>query len=151
MDKHKDVLPNAIKAKVDAQIEQLVTGEGDEMRLVDGKTMWMLLEQSRALTAEAEYIEKKVKEVCRTLIKDGDHLALDGDRGYYIQEMQRKEVPVIDAERIVEDKTMLYDILKVDMKKAEELLEPELFEELKAQQVAKGDPIRKMMVGKVNI
>lgn len=120
-----------------------------EIGKLDKKALWSYLEQSRKMKKEAEVIEKLVKERCRELMGDAESLSLDGDQGIYIQYMPRYEVPVVDAERIVQDKTYLYDILKVDLTKAKEILPGDLFLELQTYKQLKGEPTKKLMVGKI--
>lgn len=126
-------------------IDQLQT----EIDSLDNKALWSYLEQSRKMKKEATEIEKIIKDRCKVLMGDSDSLALEGDAGVYVQYSPRYEVSVINAESLVEDKTMLYDILTVDMAKAKEVLPELLFLELQTKKELKGEPTKKLMVGKI--
>lgn len=116
---------------------------------LDNKDLWHYLEQAREMKAQGEAIEKLIKSRCVELMGDADSIALEGDAGVYIQYSPRYEVSYNDAQNVVKDVTMLYDITKIDMTKAKEILPGDLFLELKIKQTLKGDPIKKLMVGKI--
>ena len=120
-----------------------------EINGLDHKGLWHYLEKARKLKAESTLIETLVKDRCRELMGDAENLPLDGDAGVYIEYSPRYEVPLMDAEFVVQDQDMLSQILKVDLKLAEEILPSSLWLELKTRRKLKGEPTKKLMVGKI--
>lgn len=120
-----------------------------EISQQDKKGLWLYLDQSRKMKKEAELIEDLVKERCKELMGEDESLALDGDAGVYIQYSPRYEVPYNAAREVIQDETMLYDITKIDMTKAKAILPGDLYLLLKTKQELKGEPTKKLMVGKI--
>ena len=129
-----------LKEQLQAKIDQL-----------DKVGLWSYLETSRRMKTQATLIEELVKARCKLLMGDQDSLALDGDAGVYTQYSPRYEVSLLAAEELIHDQDMLHEIVKVDMTKAKEILPEPVFLELQTKRVLKGEPTRKLMVGKLKL
>jgi hypothetical protein len=97
----------------------------------DDKTLWATWIDMKTQLSKLKRIEKKIKNVLTDKVGDKEYIEFEDGAGVYWQHKTYKTVPAEKAARIVDDQDLFTQIVKVDMKKAEELLSQELYYELK--------------------
>ena len=126
-------------------VEEKIRQEIAEMTPEQKWKAWEGLKARKSLT---KMYEDALKETFITDMGDNESLELHNGAGVYWQTKNYKDIQAEKAQAIVDDLDLFTQIVKVDMKKAKEILPEEVFKELKNnQEVIR--TTRSLMTGKV--
>lgn len=115
---------------------------------MDNVTLGLKWEQLRKEKKLLELLEEVMKESFEQRMGDQTQLVFSGDYGVFKKISYRYEVPIYEAERVIQDQDLLSEITKVDMTKAKEVLTGELFKELESKRVVAKE-VTQLMTGKL--
>lgn len=126
-------------------IKQEIQKEVSELSLKGLAEQWEELSKKKKMLA---LYEDALKTKMKTALGTKSQLALDGDFGVKWQDRNFWEVPMTKAESIVQDKDQLNQIVKVDLKRAKEILDEETYQQLeKSKESIK--TVKALVVGKL--
>lgn len=116
--------------KAENSIKQQIQAEVDQM---DKAQVWTAWEGLRMKNKEVKVYTTCLKEKLISMMGKNDSLELVDGAGVYWRPKYFKEVPVEVAMRIIEDEDQMAQVMKVDMKKAKDVVDPDTYRALEAE------------------
>ena len=107
----------------------------DQVNSTPVSELYKQLQEARRYIRWGQIAEKAIKDRIRPNLKPEEILDLGGGLGAKIQYKNFREIPVTKAQEVVQDLDQLNLILKIDIKKAEEVLDEETFKKLMRQAI----------------
>lgn len=105
----------------------------EEVAQLSREQLWDYWEGLRNQKKQIETAESIIKERLIEELGENDSLTLKDDAGVFWRTTSKYEVSISDAENIIGDQDLLSECVKVDLKKAKEVLPKELYIELEGK------------------